>query len=186
MKSRFACAAAVIALPAAALASGDGHGPDHTLWVYLVDFLILAVPVAILVGPRIRKHLAARSDDVRTRIAEAETAFAEAETRMRAAEERIARLNAEIDSLLAEFTDLGAAERDALAADGEVLATKVRDETDFRISQAIKMARTELATEVVAQAFDQVERRLAERAGGPVADRTVEGLVAGVRAADPA
>lgn len=186
MRFPFACALVVFALPAVALASGDGHGPDHTLWVYLVDFLILTVPVAILVGPRIRKHLATRRDDVRARIAEAEATFTEAETRMQAAEERIARLNAEIEQLMTEFTDLGKAERDALAAEGKVLAAKVRDETDFRISQAVKMARTELATEVITQAFDQVGQQLTARAGRPVADRTVEGLVAGVHSADRA
>ncbi len=181
MKRAFACALAVVAAPVAALAAGDGHGPDHTTLVYLIDFLILAVPAVLLLAPRIRKHLSARNDEVKARIAEAEAAFAEAETRMRAAEERIAQLTAEIDRLMAEFTELGRTERDALAGEGKVLAAKVREETEFRISQALKMARAELATEVIDQAFAQVQSRLAGQAERPVGDGVVRQVVEGVR-----
>jgi F0F1-type ATP synthase membrane subunit b/b' len=186
MKRASAFAAALLSFPAAALAAGEGHGPDHTHLVYLIDFLILAIPAAILLAPRIRKHLGARTDDVRARIAEAEAAFAEAETRMQAAEARIAQLSAEVDRLMAEFTELGRTERDALAADGVAMAAKVRDEADFRIAQALKMARTELATEVVTQAFAQVEARLVAQGGRPVGDAVVRQVVEGVRGAGPA
>ncbi len=186
MKPAFACALAALALPASALASGDGHGPDHTTLVYLIDFLILVVPITLLVAPRIRKHLNARADAVYAHIAEAEAAFREAEARVEAAEGRIAQLNAEIDRLMTEFADLGRIERDALAAEGKTLSAKIRNETDFRISQAAKMARTELATEVVAQAFDQVQSQLAARADSPVSDGTVDRVVTQVSSAEQA
>lgn len=164
-------------LPAVAMASGDGSGPDRNFYVYLVDFLVLFVPLAWVVVPKARQALAARHDAIKTDLGDAQNRFAEAEERMRRAEERLANLNIEMTQLLEEFRRQGEAERDTLAHEGAALSRKIQAEADFRLEQAVKMARAELADAVVTKAFALVEGRLSTKAGAPLAEGVVDRVV---------
>ncbi len=164
-------------LPAVAAASGGDAGPGTNFYVYLVDFLVLMIPVAWLVIPRARKALAARHDAVKAELDEASARFAEAEERMRQAELRLTNLKIEIDALLAEFRRQGQAEHDALALEGESLAAKIRVDSEFRLDQAVKVARAELAGIVVSRAFAQVEDRLSGRGSASLSDGVVDRVV---------
>ena len=178
--SRRAFALAVLAAslaPAAALASGDGSGPDRNFYVYLVDFLVLFVPVAWVVWPIAKKALADRHDAMKAELDDAKAKFAEAEGRMRMAEERLAHLNEETARLLEEFRRQGQAERDTMAHEGALLSDKIRAESDFRLDQAVKMARSELAESVVAKAFSLVEGRMATRTGAGLSEGVVDRVV---------
>lgn len=171
-------ALAVLAAPAGARASGEG-GVDTT-WVYAFDFLLIAVPLVWIVGRMIRKSLAEKHDEVRREIDEATKTFALAEERLKVAEVRIAGLNTEAERLVADFAEMGRNERDALAREGEALSRKVREDAEFRVQQAVKMARAELAESLVNQAFAQVEARLGPKAGAPLPDAVVDRVVQGV------
>ncbi len=178
--SRRAFALAVLSgalLPVAALASGGGSGPDRDFYVYMVDFLVLFVPVAWVVWPRAKKALADRHDAMKAELDDAKAKFAEAEGRMRMAEERLAHLNEETARLLEEFRLQGQAERDTMAQEGTVLSEKIRAESDFRLDQAAKMARAQLAESVVAKAFALVEGRLATRSGAGLPEGVVDRVV---------
>ncbi|MBM4396073.1 MAG: hypothetical protein FJ087_10320 [Deltaproteobacteria bacterium] len=180
-----------LAFPLRALAEAEAgrgaeaahHGPDWaTLGKYGFAFAVVFVALVWFVGPVLRKHYASRHDEVKADIEEAAAAHREAEARLKAAEERLAHLTEETGRLMAEFRGLGEAERDALARQGAVLAQKVRDEMDFSLSQAVKMARTELAQSVVERAFALAEQRVAAEARGPVRDALVEKVVEGITA----
>jgi F-type H+-transporting ATPase subunit b len=158
------------------------HGPGTDFYVYLVDFLVLFTPVAFLVVPKAKAALAARHDTVKADLDEARARFDEAEARLHATEARLAHLKDEAEALMAEFRTQGQAERDNLAHDGAVASEKIRAEADFRIDQAVKMARAELTDVVVAQAFAKVEQRLQAKASvAPVPDGIVERVVREVK-----
>jgi len=183
-------AAVLLALVAAAIvvrfvapAAGEGHhaGFDWlTNGLYIFDFAILALPVYWLAAPWLRDTLRDNHAKVKTDIDLAKAAFDQAEGRFSAAEARLKNLSAEVDSLMAEFRQLGQAERDSLAHEGAVLSEKIREETDFRLSQAVKMARAELTEVVVRRAFDHVEGRMGLQARGTVPDALVDEVVRGV------
>jgi F-type H+-transporting ATPase subunit b len=182
MTRTFLALAAVLLAPAAALASDEAHGGGiDTRIIYAIDFLIVAVPLIWFAGRMVKKSLAEKHDQVRREIDEATQTFALAEERLKAAEGRIAGMNAEAERLVAEFAELGRNERDALAREGEVLSKKIREDAEFRVQQAIKVARAELAETLVSQAFAQVEARLGQKAGTPVGDDLVDRVVLGVK-----
>ena len=163
--------------PAAAFASEGGAGPGRDFYVYLVDFLVLFIPVAWVVWPKARQALADRHDAMKAELDEAKARFAEAEDRMKVAQQRIASLNDEMNTVMEEFRRQGHAERDALAHEGVALSEKIRAEAEFRLDQAVKMARAELADAVVTKAFALVEGRLAAKAGGALPDGVVDRVV---------
>jgi F-type H+-transporting ATPase subunit b len=178
MSRRTLALAALVAasLPAVALAEGGG-GPGESFYVYLVDFLILFIPVAWLVWPRARQALADRHDAMKAELDDARTKFAESEARMKTAEERLTVLNDEMNTVMEEFRRQGQAERDALAHEGVVLSEKIRAEADFRMDQAVKMARADLAEAVVTKAFALVEGRLAAKSGAALPEGVVDRVV---------
>jgi F0F1-type ATP synthase membrane subunit b/b' len=156
--------------------------PGTDFYVYLVDFLVLFTPVAYLVLPKAKAALAGRHDAMKADLDEARARFEEAEARLKAAEERLTHLNEETARLMEEFRQRGSAERDTLAHEGSLLAEKIRVEADFRLDQAVKMARSELADAVVSRAFALVEARLASRATvAPVPDAVVDRVVREVK-----
>ncbi len=179
MSRRSLALAALVAasLPAAAFASEGGAGPGRDFYVYLVDFLVLFIPVAWVVWPKARQALADRHDAMKAELDEAKARFAEAEDRMKVAQQRIASLNDEMNTVMEEFRRQGHAERDALAHEGVALSEKIRAEAEFRLDQAVKMARAELADAVVTKAFALVEGRLAAKAGGALPDGVVDRVV---------
>jgi F0F1-type ATP synthase membrane subunit b/b' len=165
-------------------AAGEHHGPTLDNLVYLIVFLLLVIPVGILLAPKVRNYLDARHDEVRTRIAEAEETFRQAAARLDVAEQRMARLEIEIREMMSEFRTQGEAERDALVREAEALSVKIRNDAEFRISQSVKIARKELADDVVKGAFQQVEERLAAKAGAPVREGIVDRIVGGMKRSD--
>jgi len=181
MRTQHFPVALVVALaPAVALASEEA-GESTTLLVYAIDFLIIAIPLVWIVSKLLRKTLAEKHDQVRREIDEAKQTFELAEERLKAAEARIAGLSSEAERLVQEFAELGRNEREALVREGEALSRKVAEDADFRVQQAIKVARSELAADLVAQAFALVESRLGAKAGAPVPDALVDRVVDGVK-----
>ncbi|MBP7126223.1 ATP synthase F0 subunit B [Myxococcota bacterium] len=173
---------ALVLFPAIARASGDGTGPGTDFYVYLVDFLILAIPLGILVTPRLRRMLRQRHDTVRQEIDEARALFEEAERRLRDAEARLQHFEEEAGALMEEFRRQGQAEREALVHEGVRVAKKLEEDAEFRISQEAKMARAEVVDALLARTFSLVEQRLAEQSYRPVSDRLVARLVDEVKA----
>jgi len=171
-----------VLFPALARASEGGSGPGTDFYVYLVDFLILAIPLGILVAPRLRNMLRQRHDAVRQEIEEARRLSREAEARMQAAEARMRHFEEEAEALMEEFRRQGRAERDALVHQGIEVAKKLEADVEFRLSQETKMARAELVEALLAGTFSRVEQRLGQQAYRPVSDRLVARLVDEVKA----
>lgn len=141
--------------------------------LYIVSFLLVALPFLWAVGPRLKKFLDARFEAIRTEVDEARRQFAEAEARLAEARSRLENLTREVDALMAEFRALGEKERDALAHEGAVLSEKIRAETDFAMSQAVKAARQEIRAILVDRTLQAARKRLE----GPEASRMPDPLV---------
>ncbi len=143
--------------------------------LYIVSFLLVALPLLWIVGPRLRQFLESRFEAIRNEMDEATRQFAEAEARLNESRSRLQNLTREVDALMAEFRALGEKERDALAHEGAVLSEKIRAETDFAMSQAVKAARQEIRAILVDRALQAARRRLegseASRMPDPLVDR---------------
>jgi F-type H+-transporting ATPase subunit b len=153
---------------------------DPSTHGYLIDFVVIVGVLVWVLRPIVRKALASRHDAVKADLDGARDALAEAETRVKAMEARVAHLSTEIDGLMNEFRSLGQAERDNLTHEGAILAEKVREETEFRLSQTVKMMRADLARTVVESAFATVEKRAGETGRRPLPDGLVDQVVRGV------
>lgn len=141
--------------------------------LYIVSFLLVALPLLWVVGPRLKQFLESRFEAIRTEVDEATRQFAEAEARLNESRSRLQNLTREVEALMAEFRALGEKERDALAHEGAVLSEKIRAETDFAMSQAVKAARQEVRAILVDRALEAARRRLE----GPEAARVPDPLV---------
>lgn len=143
--------------------------------LYIVSFFLVALPLLWIVGPRLKQFLESRFEAIRNEVDEATRQFAEAEARLNESRSRLENLTREVDALMAEFRALGEKERDALAHEGAVLAEKIRAETDFAMSQAVKAARQEVRAILVDRALEAARKRLerpeAARMPDPVVDR---------------
>lgn len=168
--------------PMLARASEGGSGPGTDFYVYLVDFLILAIPLGILVAPRLRRMLQQRHDAVRQEMDEARSLFDAAQRRLEEAQARMRRFEEDAAELMQEFRRQGQVERDALVHEGVRLCKKLEEDAEFRLSQEAKMARAEVVEALLAGTFALVEKRLAEQAYRPVSDRLVARLVDEVKA----
>lgn len=148
--------------------------------LYIVSFLLVLLPLIWILAPRLKEHLRSRSESVRAEIEEAKAHFAEAEARLQAARERLENITKEVEALMAEFRALGEKERDALAHEGALLAEKIRKETDFAMSQAVKMARQEIRDYLVQRAIEMAKERLTVG----VTDKEVDAFVKGIQGAE--
>jgi len=174
--------AALSFLPAVAMAAGDHHGFDLKVHgLYIFDFLVVFIPIVVLVAPRLKKYLSSRYEVIKADIDEATQGFKEAETGMDAAKKRLENLSAEIDGLMEEFKMIGEKERDALAHDGAVFSEKIRKDTDFQISQAVKMARVEIRDALVSKSLEIVGEHIERDAKASVPDFLVERFVSDLR-----
>lgn len=143
--------------------------------LYIVSFLLVALPLLWIVGPRLKQYLNQRFETIQNEVNEAQQQFAQAEARLNQSRERLQHLTREVEALMAEFRALGERERDALAHEGAILSEKIRSETDFAMSQAVKAARQEVRALLVERALDLAEKRLkvseAARVPDPLVDR---------------
>ncbi len=143
--------------------------------LYIVAFLLVALPLLWVVGPRLRQYLESRYEAIRTEVEEAKRQFSEAEARLKETQARLENLTREVEALMAEFRALGERERDALAHEGAILSEKIRAETDFAMSQAVKVARQEIRAILVDRALETARRRLqgqqTARMPDPLVDR---------------
>lgn len=181
--ARLAGFASVLIASAPALAEG-GHGfrPEYD-GLYIGVFVVLFGALVWFVAPMAKKAFADRRATAGADLEDAAAVLAKAEERALAARDRIAAIESEMEHVIAEFRQLGEAERQAIAAEGDALVRKVRDETEFRISQAVKVARNELTEATVARAFELAEQRLAATAREPIADGLVNEVVRDLGAA---
>lgn len=168
--------------PALGRASEGGAGPGTDFYVYLVDFLILVIPLGVLAAPRLRALFQRRHDAVQQDLEEARAIFQQAEQRLREAESRMKHFEEDAAALMEEFRRQGQAEREALIHEGVQVAKKLEEDMEFRLSQEAKMARAEVVDALLGKAFALVEQRLAEQAYRPVSDRLVGRLVDEVKA----
>ena len=172
-----------LVLAAAPAFAAEGHHAEFdwsTNGVYLIVFFAIMTPVVWFLIPLVRKTFIARRDTARADMDDADAAFQAADARLKATEARLANLQAEVEALVAEFQHLGEDERDALAREGEAVAAKVREETTFRLAQAVKVARAELTQDLVSRAFSLVVDRLAATATTPTSDAVIDRVVEGV------
>ena len=168
---------ALCLVPTVAFAAG-GHGFDlKTHGLYIVDFLLVFVPLAIIVAPRLKKFLAGRYEEIKADVDEATHDFEEADAGLNRARERLDNIVAEIATMKSEFKALGEKERDSLAHEGAMLSEKIRKDADFRISQAVKMAHIELRETVIRQSLEAVEKGLAAEAGKAIPESMVNRFV---------
>lgn len=156
----------------------EHHGFEFgTHGLYIIDFVLLVGVLTWFLIPRIRNKIMERHEMVKQKISEAKSIFEQAESRMMTAQERLKNLSDEINRTIQEFRELGEKERDALAHEGAILAQKIREEGDFRISQAVKMAKSEIAEVIIERAFSIVQKKLEGEVRMPVPDSLIERLV---------
>ncbi len=169
--------AGFFAMPGVALASGNGFEWHVQGW-YILDFLVVIVPLVWWLVPKARTFLQTRRSAAGRELNSATAGRDQAGERLAGVEARMAALSGEVTSLLQEFRALASEEAESIRKDGLRQIERMHEDARFRIEQAGKMARQDLTEALVRHALNKAEKGIA---GGP--DRqgmVVDAFLAGV------
>jgi F-type H+-transporting ATPase subunit b len=140
------------------------HGLDPKRLLYqFINFGLLVAILGFAGGKAINKTLAARHDQLKKDLDEAQTARSDAHARLKEQETRLANLEAEVARLLAAIKDEAIKEEQLLLASAEEKARRIQDETRFLVDQQVKEAEHNFRQEV-ANASARIAEEIVRRA----------------------
>ena len=166
------------------LETGEAHMAPPLL-AQMFNFVIFAGLLLVLVGPRIKKVMAKRHDEVKTALKEAATMKAEAAAKLADYKKRIADVDKEVDELVASIKSDAEAERLRIAAHAEEQAASLKRDAEDRIAASIGRARAGLEAEVVAAALAAAEQVLRSQATDSDQNNLVEQFIASLEQDKP-
>jgi F-type H+-transporting ATPase subunit b len=143
------------------LGSRYAHSP--ALGWYFLTFAIFVLGLICMVRKPLGLYLAARSNEIRKAINEAEIAKEEAKKKMQACEERISHLDIEIAQMKAEFIKLGTMEKAQLEKTAKQMAIQIVKDADDVIAgnlrQTMYRLKKDMAVQVIALAREEIKNR---------------------------
>jgi F-type H+-transporting ATPase subunit b len=165
--ARLAALAALVLVPAIALAEehGGGHEGTNVLWHAINLALIVGVIVYFARTP-LRTFMAERRSSIESNIAAAKRELEAADARLAECNARMASLDREIDEIRTTVRMQAEAERDRLLADARAAAERIGRDAAIAVEQEGHRARTELRDEAaeiaVRLAGDILERQVGD------------------------
>lgn len=175
---KFALIMALLLLPMAALAAGDGHADSGTI---LKDFLYRIFNFALMVGllfyfvaKPLRNGLRARRENIEKTLAEAQAARDAAEARHREYSEKLAKATEEIAQIRAAIKREGELERDRILASAREMASKIEKEAESKAVSVVTKARSELREEAARLAVSLAEELLKKQVSATDQQRLVD------------
>lgn len=172
---------ALVALPALALASGDGGGHNADSGVILKDFIWRCINFAVMAGligyfvsKPIRNGLQNRRAEIEKTLAAAAAARDAAEAKAVEYRDKLARAAAEIDTIYAAIRREGELERDKILASAREMAAKIEQEADAKAAGAVARARAELRAEAARLAVELAEELLVKNVNDADQKRLVD------------
>jgi F-type H+-transporting ATPase subunit b len=164
-------AIAVVLGTASAWAAGGGEHGEHGLDLgrlafQLINFGVLVGILGFFAGKGINRALAARHEQMKKDLDEANAARTAAQNRLVEQESRLKNLEAEVQALLASIKDEGAKEEALLLGTAEERSRRIQAETQFLVEQQIKEAQVNFRKEV-AEATARIAEVIVRRAVRP-------------------
>ena len=164
-------------LPAVLFASEEGgHGGTEsvfTLWMRIINFVLLAGALYFLLKKPFAKFLTDKTQQVNLSLEDAEQAKKEAEAKYVEMEKKLEQAHKEIDELKQMLIDQGRAEKNKIIANAEKEADKIRRQAELTTEQELKKAKIQLRQEAVEMAAQMASTILTERIG----DKDQEALI---------
>lgn len=160
--------------------SGSSHGEGAheglEAWKW-ANFVILAGALGYMVRKNAGPFFAARSEQIKKDMVDAQEARRQAEARAADVDRRLAALDAEIAALRAESKREAEAETERLARHTAAEIAKIRAHAEQEIASAGKAARTELKRYSAELAVELAEQRLRARMTPDMQEALVRGFV---------
>ena len=155
------------ALLFAAEEGGHGGGTESvfTLWMRIINFVLLAGVLFFLLKKPFAKFLTDSTQKVNQSIEDAERAKKEAEEKYKDMEKKLDQAHKEIDELKQMLIDQGQAEKKKIIANAEKEAEKIRRQAELTTEQELKKAKMQLRQEAVEMAAQMASTILTDRIG---------------------
>jgi len=155
---------------------GKGAEPDMTGWKW-ANFAILAAGIGYLLVKQGGPFFAARSQEIRRGIEEAQKLRAEADARAAAMDARLASLSDDVETMRKASREEGAREDARIRQETERELAKMQANTDREIASALKAAQAELKRYSAQLAVDLAGARVREAMTPAVQDTLVRNFV---------
>jgi len=157
---------------AATKSEGAGEGPSP-LWAW-ANFVMLAGALGYMAVKKGRPWFAARSQEIRKGIAQAEEIRAEAEARAREVDRKLAGLQTDIEALRADAHREQAAEGERIRSQVAADLARIKEHAAGEIDAAGKAARLELKRYAAQVAIDLAEQKVRRQMTAEVQTALVE------------
>ena len=150
----------------AAHASGGAEAGGHEglNWINFfwraVNFLALAVVCYWLLAKKVKEFFTGRRAGIRTALADAVTARETAQKQFEEYSAKLDKATGEIDQIGEMIKSQGLAEKARIIDDARKAAEKMKEDTQARIEQEVKKARSDLRTEAVQLSVQMAEEIL--------------------------
>ena len=147
--------------PAAAFASGDGHGFRFTVeGFYIIDFVVLVAALVWIARKPLKKFLLSRRDTIEKEIDEAHTLQTEARSTLDEYAKRMRNLDDELKRIKGRAKEDGESLKKKIIAEGESQAEKLLSDADARVRQEEKLLRQKLISDLVDEAVSLARERV--------------------------
>ncbi len=177
---RIASGVAAGLVPAVVWATGGGHEEiesPFTLFLRIVNFLLLAGLLYYLLNKPIRNFLNQRQQGVKETLEEAERARDEANDRYREMERRLGQAQKEMEELKKMLLEQGRVEKERILANAQKEADRIRRQAELTAAQEYKQAQHVLRKEAVDLATGLAAAILKERIDPKDHDRLIKEYV---------
>lgn len=143
---------------------GSRYVDSPALGWYMLTFAIFVFGLIYAIKKPLGLYLAARSNDIRKAINEAEIAKDEAIKKMQTCEERLSHLDNEIAQMKAEFIKLGTLEKAQLQKTAEQMAIQIAKDADDVIAGSLRKTmyrlKQDMAVQVIALVREEIKYRI--------------------------
>ncbi len=153
----------LVAVPATALAAGDGSWSFRVEGFYLIDFAIFIALLVYLVRGPARKFIRARYERVTAEMEAASRMKAEADAKLAEIEKLFAALEREVTTIRDQFKADGERERDRIVAETEAQADKMRQSVGKQFEQETAVLKEKLSHELVQAVLTATEAKVRAR-----------------------
>jgi F-type H+-transporting ATPase subunit b len=154
----------------------EGEHGKLEMWKW-ANFVVLAAGLGYLIGKNAGPFFAARSQQIRKEMQEAQEALRQSEARAAEVDRRLASLEGEIAALRAESQQEAEAEGERLTRHTAADMAKIQSHAEQEIASAGKAARMELKRYTAHLAVSLAEQRLQARMTPDTQDALVRGFV---------
>jgi F-type H+-transporting ATPase subunit b len=166
LKGVLMTAVTLILMATAVYASGGGGGHEgegenwkNLAW-RMLNFIVMIWFLWWLLAQKLRDFFKGRREGIKTSLEEAAAAKAEAEKKFAEYSAKLDKATEEIDNISEMIKAQGLAEKEKIIEDAKLAAEKMKEDTQARIEQEVKKARSDLRTEAVQLSVQMAEEIL--------------------------